>query len=293
MTGAETSASQYAPCSFMFKDPVDETLPVPLSEHEAFIPPSNTSSTVSCFGGRIDASIRSLTPLRTVSSWQSSLHPDARKTFAKIKAQHDSEDTNAHNRRGGTLASRSQCSSSSNMKHLVNLPGYFSHATTVTNGYNDRSSSQCSSSSTYQSSFCDRVPFPSTSEELYPSPYSADAIAVFQAPPDKGRTHHLDDRQKHGDILENQIQVIFSVAVDGTSTSSGDSFAPTASLRPRGPLKFLKHPRRRLGAWAKSLLSTRRKLLTSKECRAPHFDDYDYNSVEYDIPCLAYISCLS
>ncbi|KAH9975046.1 hypothetical protein BGW80DRAFT_1444624, partial [Lactifluus volemus] len=43
--GAEISTSQYAPCSFMFKDRVDENLPVPLSEHESFIPPSNSSPT--------------------------------------------------------------------------------------------------------------------------------------------------------------------------------------------------------------------------------------------------------
>jgi hypothetical protein len=290
MTGADNSASQYAPCSFMFKDRVDENLPVPLSEHESFIPPSNTSPTVSCFGGRLDASIRSPSSLRTISSWQSSLHRDARKKYAKIRARHDSEDTNAHNQRGGMLASHSQYSSSSNMKHLVNFPRYFSHATTATNGNNDQSSSQSSSSSSCQSSFGDCVPFPSTSEESYPSPYSADAIAVFQAPSDKGGARYFEDHEKYGDILENQIQVVFSLAVDGTSTSSGHSFVPTAP-RSRG---LLKHPRRRLGAWAKSLLSTRRKFLTvfSKERRAPHFDDCDYNSVEYDIPCLAYISCL-
>jgi hypothetical protein len=268
----------------VFKDRVDENLPVPRSEHEPFIPPSNSSPTVSCFGGRLDASIRSPPSLHTISSWQSSLHRDARKKYAKIRARHDSEDTNVHNQCGGMLASHSQYSSSGNMKHLVNFPRYFSHATTATNGNNDQSS-QSSSSSTCQSSFGDRVPFPSTSEESYPSPYSADAIAVFQAPPDKGGARHFEDREKRGDILENQIQVTFLLAVDGTSTSSGDTLVSTAHRTCR----LFKHSRRRVRGWEKSSLPTGRMFLTMfSKGWVSHFDG---NFVEYDIPCLAYISC--
>jgi hypothetical protein len=142
-----------------------------------------------------------------------------------------------------------------------------------------------------QSPFGDRVPFPSISEESYPSPYSDDAIAVFQAPPDKsGVPHYFEGRRNHEDILQDQAQVIFAVAVDGTSASSSATSAHTAA-RPRGLLKPL---RRRVRALASSLLTSRRKfpIMFTKERGAPHLDDYDYDSVEYDIPCLAYISCL-
>jgi hypothetical protein len=296
---------------------VDEILPHPFSEHESFVPPSGSGSTVSCFGRRLEASAPSLSSLRTTPSWQSSLGPDVRKTYAEIKARYDDEDSNTYNQphpRGATLTPRSQRSSSSDLKYLparrcrqdkpttsqnnclhispplVDLPGHISHAMMVTNRYKDQSSDRSSSSSTDRLSFGDRVPFPSTSEESYPSPYSADAIAVFQVPPDKGGAGYFEGGRKREDILEDQIQVIFAVAVDGTSTSSSATSLYTAH-RPHGLLEPL---RRRAKALASSLLSTRCKFPTifTKKRRAPHFDYYDYNDVEYDIPCLAYISCL-
>jgi hypothetical protein len=316
MTGAGIAKSQYAPCSLMPGNRVDEILPLPLAEHGLFVPPSSSSSTVSYFGGRLEASAPSLSSLRTTPSWQSSLGPDVRKTNAKIKARYDGEDFNTHNQPhpcGETLMPRSQHSSSSDLKYfparcrsqdkpttgqndylhispLVDLPGHISHAMTVTNKHKDQSSDRSSSSSTDRLSFGDPIPFPSTSEESYPSPYSADAIAVFQAPPYKGGARYFEGRRKREDILEDQVQVVFAVAVDGTSTSSGTASLYTAP-RLYGPLEPL---RRRVKALASSLLSTRRKFPTifTKKHRAPHFDDHDYTSVEYDIPCLAYISCL-
>jgi hypothetical protein len=85
------------------------------------------------------------------------------------------------------------------------------------------------------------IPFPSTSEESsYPSPYSADAVAVFQAPLNKGDASRFDGHVKHRrrrETLEDHIQVVFTETADRASTGTGTSatFARTAS-KPRGLL---------------------------------------------------------
>ncbi|KAI0247016.1 hypothetical protein BJV78DRAFT_1285895 [Lactifluus subvellereus] len=298
----------------MPKNSMDEKLPVLLSEHEPCAPPSSSSSTVSHFMGRLDARVRSMSSPHTVPSCQTSLRPYASNTYAKIKAPYDGEGSSTHDHqphpRGVNLMSRSQHPSCSHLRHppsfrrrqdertasqdyllhvappLSNIVGNFSQSTTVTNGNDGPGSGSRSSLNMLQSSSYSRVPFPSTSEESYPSAHSTDAIAVFQAPPDKSG---VEGRRRHDCIFEDWVEIIFAVTVDETSTSSSATSVHTAP-RPRGLVDPL---RRRVRALA-SLLSTRCKFPTmfTKERRPPHLDDYDYNLVEYDIPCLAYISCL-
>ena len=295
----------------MPKNSIDEKLPVLLPEYESRAPPSSPGSTVSRFMGRLDANVHSMSSLRPVPSSQTSLRPDARKTYAKIKARHDGEGSSTHPS-GVKVMPRFHHSSCTILRHpppcccrqdkrtasqndllhvappLSNLVRRFSQSTAVTNGNNSGPST--SSSNRPQSFSNSRIPFPSTSEESYPSAYSTDAIALFQAPPDIGGVHYFKDRRRHDYIFEDWVEISFVVAVDETSTSASATSVHTAS-RPRGPVDPL---RRRVRAFARLLLSARRKFPTmfTKERRPPHINDHDYNLVEYDIPCLAYISCL-
>lgn len=256
--------------------------------------------------------MHSLSSLCTISSRGSDL-PGARKTYAKVKSRHDSEEgsgTSDPPYSHGTTPS--QHSSSSTLLHRPlrrrchdkrngarnhddippNLLSHFSHATTITTGHDDSNSGSNRSLGAHQSSLDIRVPFPSTgtSEELYPSPHSADAIAVFEAPLEKGEAQLFDGPVKYHDILGDQVQYTFVEAYDGTNTSTS-----TTSIRsPSGRRGLLVPLKRRAGALASSVLPTRFKFPTifHKGRYPPYPADDDNNSVEYDIPCLAYITCL-
>ena len=298
---------------------IDENSPVQPSVHESCAPLSNSSSTVSRLVGRLDDNLHRMSSLRTVPSCRSSLRPDARKKYASTKARYDCDGSSTHNQphsRGVKLMSRRQHSSCGNLRYpppcrrrqdkcttsqhdllhvapsLSRLVRKYSQSTTMTNGSNDPNCGPSSSSNMFQSSFDIHVPFPSTSEESYPSAYSTDAIAVFQAPPDINGVHYFEGRWRHDDIFEDWVEIIAAVEVDETSTSAHATSVHTAS-RPR---RFVDPLRRRARAFASFLLSARHKFpitfIKLKEHRPPHIDDYDHNSVEYDIPCLAYISCL-
>ncbi|KAH9987987.1 hypothetical protein BJV77DRAFT_1070315 [Russula vinacea] len=69
-------------------------------------------------------------------------------------------------------------------------------------------------------------------ESSHPSPYSADAVAVFQAPLNKADDAlYFDTHVKHRGIHENRIQVVFAEAADSTSTRP----APVQPLRALHP----------------------------------------------------------
>ncbi|KAH9994316.1 hypothetical protein BJV74DRAFT_884151 [Russula compacta] len=282
---------------------VDEKLVELLPERESCASSSSSSSLVSRFMGRLGVSLHSLSSL---SSRRSGL-PDARKTYAKIKSRHASEEgsgtsnppysygtTSSQHSFSSTLwyrPVRRRCHDKRNVtgKHNPNLLPHSSHATTMTNGHHDSNSGSNSSLGTHQSSLNIRVPFPSTSEESYPSPHSADAIAVLEAPLEKGEAQLFDGPVKYHGILEDQVQGISVGAYEGTNTSTSTTYARSPSRR-RGlvPLK------RRASALASSVLPTRCKFPTIfHKGRYPRYPvDDDNDSVEYDIPCLAYIACL-
>jgi hypothetical protein len=289
-----------------------------LSESESCAPVSSSGSAVSRFVGRLGASVLSSSSLRTVPSWRSSLAPDVHMTYTQIDPRYDSEDSdstnpphlsrgmtpNQHHSSGSqrhyTLRRRRherRTRSSNNVLHaaisLPSVPAHFPHAKTTTNRRHDPDSSPGSSLNTYQSFFDGRIPFPSISEESYPSPHSPDAVAVFQIPLDKGEAPPFDCFVKRRHIFEDEIQVIFEEDSDGTSTNvstGATSVCPTS-----GQHSFLAPLRRRVSAVASSMIRTRRKFpaIFHKNRHSPiPIDDDDDELVEYDIPCLAYITCL-
>ncbi len=257
---------------------------------------------------RLGASAPSLSSLRTIPSWRSSVFPNTNKTYAQIHSRSSSEsDTpnspsshgarphqpsltslqrqSLRHRRQDKHSTSQNCShdSAGASVHVSKLLERFAFPTKRT--HDNPSSSSLSTGPS--SSLDDYAPYPSTSEESYPSPYSADARAVFHFPTDRRGTSSSKGRRKHENTLENRIQVIFEEATDTTSTSAtASSVHPPAKRRSRiGRLK------RRMKALA-SMLPSRSKapIVSNKESRSPHPDDCD--DVDYDIPCLAYISCI-
>jgi hypothetical protein len=253
------------------------------------------------------AKVPSLSSLRTIPSWRSSLFPDANETYAKVHTRTSSEsDTpNPSDSRGA----RPHHTSLSSLRHrylrhrrqnkrltkqddslhasvpLSNLLESSSHSSI--RRQDDPSSTSSSSVSTRpSSSFDSHVPSPSTSEESYPPPYSADALAVFHTPTIKRGASFFKGRRKHEVILEDRVQVIFEETTDATSTSVGLSSAHSLARR-RGRISRLK---RRIRALAESISPPRSKAPATfnHERRSPNLDD----SVEHDIPCLAYIFCI-
>lgn len=316
-TGAGTASSRLVSSTGSL---VDEKSAVPLSERENRLRPSGSSSTMSRFVDRIEASVYSLSSLRTLpSSWRSTLpRAHGRRTYSKIKRGNDrgssdsdtpsllphqsaeapSQPSSSGNlwnnsvrrRRHDKRSTRSQ----NNVFHtsLSDILTRFSHAmSSSTNGHHDPGASSGGSLGTRQSSY---IPFPSTSDESsHPSPYSADAVAVFQAPLNKGDALYFDTHVKHRGIHENHIQVVFAEAADSTSTSTSTSvtFARVAPKQ-RGLIVPL---RRRVRALASSVkTSTQHKFSTifHKDRYPSRPVDDDNDPVEYDIPCLAYITCL-
>ena len=323
---------------------------VPPSERgEARGFPSGSSSTMSRFVERLEASVCSLSSLRTIRSipsWRSTL-TRAHNTYAKIECDaHDdgcgdggsdsdappsvlprvsgggagapsssSGNNNFWNdsvRRGGRHDKRTRGPNNVFHTSLSDILSRFSHAmSNSTGGHHGpgtTATASCSSSlGTHPSSSLGsrRVPFPSnTSEESsssssssYPSPYSADAVAAFQAPRNTGDAPYFDGRVKYRGIFEDHIQVDFAEATHRTSTSThtGTSTSTTSVRVTSKPHRLLTPLRRRVSAMARSVTPTRSKFPTifHKDRRPPRrpVDDED-DFEEYDIPCLAYITCL-
>lgn len=187
----------------------------------------------------------------------------------------------------------------------------FSHAMTIsTGGHRDSGTTSNSNSSSslgthqyYSSSFDSsgsgsHIPFPSMSDEsnrTFPSPYSADAAAAFQNKSDA--PHLFDGHVKFRGIFEDHMQVVFGDAAASNnmtstasaSTSSGATSARTASK----PAGLLVRSRRRVSALARAVKPARRKFLSIFDKKLPPRPaDDDDDPVEYDIPCLAYVTCL-
>jgi hypothetical protein len=122
-------------------------------------------------------------------------------------------------------------------------------------------------------------------------------MAVFQIPQGKGRTplFDFDCFGKHFDISEDDIRVTFADASDRTGSSrtgeTSTSVIPSPGHRRR---RLLTPLRRRVRALASSVMHTRRKLSAAihhhRHPPNPIRDDNDPE--EYDIPCLAYVTCL-
>lgn len=274
----------------------EEACLVSFPELEASAPPFSSTSTFSRFMDRLGANAPSLSSLRTIPSWRSSLLPDTNKTYAKMHTRSSSEESDTPNLPhldGPTPhypslsgLQRRYLRHRRHKKCLTNQHGGRNpFHTPVPNSRTRRrdypSSSSRSSLSTRPSSSVDsHVPSPPTSEESYPSPYSADALALFHT--SKHRARFFKSRRK-----QDRIQVIFEEATDATSTSVSVSSAHSLA-RLRGRFGRLT---RRIGALAESMSPPRSKAPTvfNDEPMSPHLDDDD--SVEYDIPCLAYISC--
>lgn len=308
--GTSVTASRCAIVSPPPDGRTEEKCVVSPLELEPSAPTSSPASTVSRFMDRLGANAPSLSSLRTIPSWRSSLLPDTNKTHGKIRTRYSSEGSdfpNPPHSRGArphhpSLSSLQHryLSHRHQNKHLTNqngghdllhtsvpLSNRFSHSRT--RRHDDPSSSSSSSLSTRPSSSSDsNVPSPSTSEESYPSPYSADALAVFHAPTNKRGANLFKSRRKHEAILEDQVKIIFEEATDTTSTMAAVSSAHSLARR-RGHISRLK---RRIRALAESMSPPRSKAPTmfNNEPRSPYVDDHD--SMEYDIPCLAYISCI-
>ncbi|KAH9051717.1 hypothetical protein EDB87DRAFT_1662326 [Lactarius vividus] len=288
----------------------EERSPVSPPELEPSVPSFSSGSTVSRFMDRLGVNAPSLSSLRTIPSWRSRPIPDANKTYARFRIQYSSEESDTpsqphshgarpHHPSVGSLHHRhlrrqNKRLTNRNGRHgplhtsvpSSNLLERFSHSTMRRHA--DPSSSSSSSLSTRLSSSLDSHA-PSTSEESYPSPYSADALAVFHLPTDKRGLSFFKGHRRHEDILEGRVQVIFEEATDATSTTAGVSSAHSLAKR-RGRIGRL---RRRIRALADSMSPPRSKTPTTmfnNEHRSPHLDDYD--SEEHDIPCLAYISCI-
>jgi hypothetical protein len=271
---------------------------VPSLEPEPSAPPSSSTSTLSRFMGRLGANAPSLSSLRTIPSWRSSLFPlsEANKSRAKLHPRYSSDEPDPPSLSHPGSAKPHHPSLSSLQRRYVRRQN---NRTTNPNGGRDpqhtsvpnlrsrrheysSGSSRSSLSTRPSSSYDSHVPSPTTSEESYPSPYSVDARAVFHASRDKHRASFFKGRRK-----QDRVQVIFEEATETSSTSVAVSSAHSLA-KSRGRLSRLK---RRIGALAESVSPPRSKAPTafSNERLSPHLDDDD--SVDYDIPCLAYISC--
>ena len=273
---------------------------VPSLEPEPSAPPSSSTSTLSRFMGRLGASAPSLSSLRTIPSWRSSLFhlPDANKSCAKLHPQYSSDEPDPPSLiHPGSAARPHHPSLSSLQRRYVRRqttrstnpnggsdPLHTSVPNLRTRRHEYSSGSSRSSLSTRPSSSYDsHVPSPTTSEESYPSPYSVDARAVFHSSRDKHRSNFFKGRRK-----QDRVQVIFEEATETSSATVAVSSAHSLA-KSRGRLSRLKC---RIRAFAESMSPSRSKAPTvfSNKRLSPHLEDDD--SVEYDIPCLAYISCL-
>jgi hypothetical protein len=226
----------------------------------------------------------SVPSLRTIPSWRSSLGPGAHETYARINPRYDSESSDSpsppHRSRG---IRPNRQSSSGNQRHSslrrrrhqkhtrsqnnvvcapISLPGPLIHFPRMKSEHHDPDRSSRSSFNTYyRSSSVGHVPFPSISEELYPSPHSPDAVAVFQILPGKGKTPLFNCFGKHHDISDDDIRVMFAESSDGTSSSASET--STTSVLPSPRRRGLLAPlRRRVRALASSVMRTRRKFAT-------------------------------
>ena len=305
---------------------MDEKSAVPLSDRETRILPSRSSSTMSRFVDRLGTSVSNLSSLGTIpTSWRNTF-PRAHDSYAKIERGHDvgggpgSDSPSLPRLRGG--ASPSQHSSSGNLRNhslphrrrhaakrtksenrilhtpLSDLFTRFSHASTIsTSGQRDSGTS--SSLGTHHSSLdSSHIPFPSISDESYrtfPSPYSADAAAVFQAPLNKSDApHFFDGHVKFRGIFEDHMQVVFEEATEMTSSSASTSASATSARTASNPPSLLNRSRRRVSAFARAVTPARCKFPAifdkKRHPSRPAYDDDD--PVEYDIPCLAYVTCL-
>lgn len=311
---------------------VDEKSAVPLSGRETRRLPSRSSSTISRFADRLGTSRYSFPSLHTIPSWRNTF-PRAHNTYAEIESGHNvggcsgiPDSPNLPRLRG--VASLSQHSSSGNLRNhslrhrrrhaakrtssqnnvfhtpLPDLLTRFSHTMTISrSGYRDSGTSSGSSSSsnsfgTYHSSYdSSHIPFPSMSDEssrTFPTPYSADAAALFQAPLNKSDApHFFDGHVKFRGIFDDHMQVVFEEATDRTSTSAGTSTGATSARTASKPPSLLTRSRRRVSALARAVTPARKFLsIFDKKCPPPRPADYDDDPVEYDIPCLAYVTCL-
>ena len=318
-TGAGSAASRLEP--FHDSHAADEKVAGLLSGHEPYVPSSSSSSTVSHFMGRLGAGAHRFPTMRTISSRRSCPLPNAYTgTYTRMETPHDDSTsgsdtpTPSSSRRRGITSSQPSAWSHSLRRRPrrhdkstggpndifrapVPLFPRFSYTTTTTNGHHDPSSGSSNGSlDTYPSSSNYRVPFPlmtSNSDESYPSPYSADAVAVFQALLDKGEAPFFDGLVKPCGIFEDQVRVTFTDATETTgSTSTSETSVRAASTRRRRG--FLVPFRRRVSDITSTALLTLRKFpsMFHKDRIPPYFVDDDDDNTEYDIPCLAYITCL-
>jgi hypothetical protein len=310
---------------------VDEKSAAPLPDRRTRFLSSHSSSTKSRLVDRLGTRVYSLSSSRTIPSWRNTF-PRAHGAYARIERGHDVDggsDSGApglpHLRDG---ASPSQHSSSGNLRDhslrqrrryvakrttsqnnvfhtpLSDLVVRFSHVVTnSTSGHHDPDTIPSSRSlSTYNSSSDgSRIPFPSTpdgSYRTYPSPYSADAAAVFQTQPDKSDASYsyFGGHVKHRGIFDDQIQVVFEEGTNRTSTSASASTSAISERTVSKPRGLLVRMKKRVSALAGSMKHTRRKftiMLHEKWHPPRRVDDNDNDDpVEYDIPCLAYVTCL-
>jgi hypothetical protein len=306
---------------------VDEKSAAALSDRESRLP-SRSSSTISRFVDRLGTSVYSLSPLRTIPSWRNTF-PRAHRRYAEIEHGHDVGGGSASDSpslprliRGG--APPSQHSSSGNLRNpfkrtrnqnnvffrtpLSDLLTGFSHAMTISTGGHRDSGTSSNSNSTlgthqhYPSSFDSsgsgsHIPFPSMSSDesnrTFPSPYSADAAAAFQNKSDA--PHFFDGHVKFRGIFEDHMQVVFEEAANNrTSTSSASTSSSATSARTASkPPGLLVRSRRRVSALARAVKPAHLKFLTIFDKKLPPRPaDDDDDPVEYDIPCLAYVTCL-
>jgi len=259
--------------------------------------------------------MRSLPSLRTIPSWRSSLVPDAHETYAKIEPRYDSESsdspspphrssgirpnrhTSSGNRWRSSLRRRRHeklTRSPNDALHApISYPSFLTRFPRMKPERHDPDRSSSSSLDTHRSSCDSHIPFPSVSEESHPSPHSPDALAVFQIPPDKGKTPLFNCFGKHHDISDDDIRVMFAEAAsDGTGSSTSET--STSVLPSPGRRGLLTPLRRRVSALASSVVRIRRKFSTVIHQRrhSPNSTHDDNDPEEYDIPCLAYITCL-
>lgn len=332
-SGVGIAPPQLMPSTDNHADEKSAVPAVPLSDRETCLLPSRSSSTISRFVDRLGTSVYSLSSLRTIPSWRNTF-PRAHKTYAEIERGHDvsegsrSDSPSLPRLRGG--ASPSQHSSSGNLRNhslchrrrhaakrtrsqndvfhtpLSDLLTRFSHAMTIsTSGHRDSGTSTSSSSNssfgTHHSSLDGgHIPFPSISDEsnrTFPSPYSADAAAVFQAPLNKSDApRFFDGHVKFRGVFEDHMQVVFEEATDRTSTSASTSTSATSvrTASESKPPGLLVRSRRRVSALARAVAPARCKFLSTfdKKRPPPRPADDDDDPVEYDIPCLAYVTCL-
>jgi hypothetical protein len=326
VTGVGIASPQLMPLT---DSHIDEKSAVPLSDRESRLP-SRSSSTISRFVNRLGTNLSSLrtTPSwrntfprahktyaeiesgHDIGGGSGSDSPslphlrDGASPSQHFSSGNLRNPSLRHRRRHTTKRTRSQ----NNVFHtpLSDLLTRFSHAMTIsTSGHRDSgtcststSTSNSSPGTNHSSSFdSSHIPFPSMSDEsnrTFPSPHSADAAAVFQNRSDA--PHFLDGHVKFCGIFEDHMQVVFEEETDRTSTSASTSTSATSARRRTAskPPGLLVRSRRRVSALARAVTPARRKFLTifDKKRPPPRPADDDDDPVEYDIPCLAYVTCL-